>query len=437
MALYKISLLLRSRRGSCSNDLDKAVDDMDKELPVAELVAKGKAFLERLLVTPEEQIAADLDLVDTLVSTTGPWSSLNNVQENIKDLYQEATEAIEAENYERSTARILYKFYEMYYYNDVQDDINTVVARALNSRRKLMEEASEILYEALEAHGRRSGRRRADFDAGAAGIDGGTAEAAAEQIARMQQTAPHMQSHRSPRCRPTCRTQWSGDMAEHMRLAKEFQQKMMEQALKEQQKTVKNTHIPWKTISYRRYSKATHSGGSGSCFYPKAHDLFVTNYHVTEGYRTVAIHDNDPQPLPGARGRGQTADGHRPAGRRGRRTARNPARRRRNAHHRPQDLRRGYPYGMPFTITEGSVSAPKQLMDGKYYIQTRRRGEPRQLGRPDPQRTQPGGRRDGQQVHAGRQHGLRHPRGRCASCSTRSATSTARNSKCSAAAATS
>lgn len=25
---------------------------------------------------------------------------------------------------------------------------------------------------------------------------------------------------------------------------------------------------------------------------------------------------------------------------------------------------------MPFTITEGSVSSPKQLMDGKYYIQT-------------------------------------------------------------------
>ena len=30
----------------------------------------------------------------------------------------------------------------------------------------------------------------------------------------------------------------------------------------------------------------------------------------------------------------------------------------------------GYPYGMPFTVTEGTVSAPKQLMDGQYYIQT-------------------------------------------------------------------
>ena len=29
----------------------------------------------------------------------------------------------------------------------------------------------------------------------------------------------------------------------------------------------------------------------------------------------------------------------------------------------------GYPFGMPFTITEGSLSSPRQLMDGKYYIQ--------------------------------------------------------------------
>lgn len=42
--------------------------------------------------------------------------------------------------------------------------------------------------------------------------------------------------------------------------------------------------------------KVTHSGGSGSCFYLKSRDLFVTNYHVVEGYRTVAIHDNDRNP---------------------------------------------------------------------------------------------------------------------------------------------
>lgn len=42
--------------------------------------------------------------------------------------------------------------------------------------------------------------------------------------------------------------------------------------------------------------KVTHSGGSGSCFYLKEYNLFVTNYHVVEGFHTVAIHDNERNP---------------------------------------------------------------------------------------------------------------------------------------------
>ena len=42
--------------------------------------------------------------------------------------------------------------------------------------------------------------------------------------------------------------------------------------------------------------KVTHADGSGSCFYLRKHDIFVTNYHVVAGYRTVAIHDNDRNP---------------------------------------------------------------------------------------------------------------------------------------------
>lgn len=72
IALYKIAYFAHPQ-GQLLNDLDKAVDDMDKELPVAELVAKGKAFLERLLAMPREEMARDLYLVDTLVSTKRPF----------------------------------------------------------------------------------------------------------------------------------------------------------------------------------------------------------------------------------------------------------------------------------------------------------------------------------------------------------------------------
>lgn len=123
---------------------------------------------------------------------------------------------------------------------------------------------------------------------------------------------------------------------------------------------------------YKLVYKVTHAGGSGTCFYLKAYNLFVTNYHVVNGFRAVAIHDNDRNPylakvvlvnpsldiallaveddfssLPELI---LAEDNSLPIG--------------------GKVSVAGYPYGMPFTVTEGSVSSPKQLMDGKYYIQT-------------------------------------------------------------------
>ena len=123
---------------------------------------------------------------------------------------------------------------------------------------------------------------------------------------------------------------------------------------------------------YKLVYKVTHAGGSGSCFYLKSYNLFVTNYHVVNGFHTVAIHDNDRNPylakvvlvnpsldiallavdadfsaLPEL---SLAADDSLAIG--------------------GKVSVAGYPYGMPFTVTEGSVSSPKQLMEGKYYIQT-------------------------------------------------------------------
>lgn len=118
--------------------------------------------------------------------------------------------------------------------------------------------------------------------------------------------------------------------------------------------------------------KVNHAGGTGSCFYLKHYNLFVTNYHVVEGFKTMAIQDNNKNlflvkvvlvnpnldiALLAAEGdfsnlpeislakTGEVKIG--------------------------QKLYvAGYPFGMPFTVTEGTVSSPKQLMQNKYYIQT-------------------------------------------------------------------
>ena len=46
---------------------------------------------------------------------------------------------------------IVYKFYEMYYYNNVQDDVNAVVVRALEkASAKPWDEAAPILHAAMD-----------------------------------------------------------------------------------------------------------------------------------------------------------------------------------------------------------------------------------------------------------------------------------------------
>ena len=112
--------------------------------------------------------------------------------------------------------------------------------------------------------------------------------------------------------------------------------------------------------------KVTHSGGSGSCFYLKEYNLFVTNYHVVEGFHTVAIHDNERNPylakvilVNPSLDIALMAVEHDFSSLPNLNLAANESLVISNK------IRvAGYPYGMPFTVTEGTVSAPKQLMNG-------------------------------------------------------------------------
>ncbi|MDR2868728.1 MAG: trypsin-like peptidase domain-containing protein [Bacteroidales bacterium] len=123
---------------------------------------------------------------------------------------------------------------------------------------------------------------------------------------------------------------------------------------------------------YNAVFKVNHAGGSGSCFYYKPLNLFITNYHVVEGFRQVAIQDRDKNSfLANVVQVNPTLDIALLA-----------------VDHdfsalpeiilsKEDDIKisqkiyvAGYPFGMPFTVTEGTVSSPKQLMNNNYYIQT-------------------------------------------------------------------
>ncbi len=117
--------------------------------------------------------------------------------------------------------------------------------------------------------------------------------------------------------------------------------------------------------------KINTASGSGSGFYLKNQNVFVTNYHVIEGNKNVAI-ENQYQDRYLAKVIYVNIDAdiaflrsqnHIPS-------SNIPFDSVHDVHSRDKVFVLGFPFGMPFTITEGIVSNEKQLLDGQHFIQT-------------------------------------------------------------------
>ncbi|NOT76252.1 MAG: trypsin-like serine protease [Cyclobacteriaceae bacterium] len=117
--------------------------------------------------------------------------------------------------------------------------------------------------------------------------------------------------------------------------------------------------------------KVMTASGSGTSFYLKDKNIFVTNYHVVGNSKTVSLQDKEgnrhlakvvlvnPQEdvaflsvdkkfdIPQLELHDDSA-----------------------LQQGDKVFVAGYPFGMPFTVTEGTVSAPSQLMSGRKFIQT-------------------------------------------------------------------
>lgn len=116
--------------------------------------------------------------------------------------------------------------------------------------------------------------------------------------------------------------------------------------------------------------KINTANGSGTCFKIAPHNIFITNYHVIAGCKRISIEDHkkdryvatvryvnpetDIAILIGAEELKATIPFHNPH------TI--------DAGEYVSVL--GFPFGMPFTVTEGIVSNARQILDGKSFIQT-------------------------------------------------------------------
>ncbi|MDR0420212.1 MAG: hypothetical protein LBH30_01995 [Prevotellaceae bacterium] len=148
--LYKISYYAHPQ-GQLLNDLSKAVYEHDREdIPLPEIVARGKDFIQKLAAIPKEQLAEDLYYVETFIPPKRR-SSLENIQHNFQKTYDNVSSAIQGEDYLYVCIMVTYKFYEMYYYNNLQDDVNALVVNSMQrASAQPLNIAAPILYEAME-----------------------------------------------------------------------------------------------------------------------------------------------------------------------------------------------------------------------------------------------------------------------------------------------
>ncbi len=118
--------------------------------------------------------------------------------------------------------------------------------------------------------------------------------------------------------------------------------------------------------------KINTSNGSGTGFYSTKHQVVITNYHVIAGCLTVSIETQDKTRYlasvcyinPGKDIAFLKVD-NLPKLEQSVATEHNTITRSRD-----KILVMGYPFGMPFTITEGIVSNPQQTIEGNNFIQT-------------------------------------------------------------------
>ena len=148
--LYKISYYAHPQ-GQLLNDLEKAIGDHNREdIQLPEIVARSKAFIQKLKAMPKDKLAEDLYYVETFIPPKRR-SNLENIKQNFQGSYDNVSKAIKADDYLYVCLVIPYKFYEMYYYNNVQDDVNAVVVDAMQrASSQPLHAAAPILYEAMD-----------------------------------------------------------------------------------------------------------------------------------------------------------------------------------------------------------------------------------------------------------------------------------------------
>ncbi len=137
-------------QGQLVNEIDKALEAMNDERPLEELVGRGTAFLRKLLDMPRPDLARDLYSVEMMVSMKA-HATLQSVQEDFESLHEGVTEAMQRKDYDQVVVRIYHAFYRLMAENSIPLLLEYLVVTALRGSASMpLKEAAPILLSALD-----------------------------------------------------------------------------------------------------------------------------------------------------------------------------------------------------------------------------------------------------------------------------------------------
>ena len=148
-AIYQFSFFANPQ-GQLINEIEKAIDSMNEERPIEELVSRGTSFLNKLMATPKDILAKDLYTVEMMVSVK-PHASLQSIQEDFEGLQEDTTEAMQKRDYDQVVVRIYYSFYRLLAENSITLLLEFHIIKALQDSADLpIKEAAEVMKNALD-----------------------------------------------------------------------------------------------------------------------------------------------------------------------------------------------------------------------------------------------------------------------------------------------
>ncbi len=115
-------------QGQLLNDMQKAIREMDREdIPLPEITAQGKAVIENYKNDPRRTGGRSLFCRDFYPEQTSFQPTKHSGK--FRGQLQKISGYMESGDYMTACVMMLYKFYEMYYYNNLQEDVNQVVVK--------------------------------------------------------------------------------------------------------------------------------------------------------------------------------------------------------------------------------------------------------------------------------------------------------------------